>query len=102
MFLPLHQPFWFSEEQLPLVRARFRNATWIETDSANRVPLHVNHFFKHLKGEERDIDIVKLIRDDPMKTMLFVNRKKELGHLRQLLDMYGRVFSLLLHLFRLL
>ena len=85
------QPFWFSEEQVPLVRSKFREATWIETDSANRIPLHVNHFFKHLKGSERDVDVVKLLRDDPTPTLLFANRKRELYYIQQLLDMYRHV-----------
>ena len=85
------QPFWFSEEQVPLVRSKFRDAKWIETDSANRIPLHVNHFFKHLKGSERDVDVVKLLRDDPTPTLLFANRKRELYYIQQLLDMYRHV-----------
>ena len=80
-------PFHFSETQWPLVRESLGNRINLETDLANRIPLHIPQKFRRLKPEERSLDIIKRLKSGK-RTIIYVNRYKEAVFVERLLKMY--------------
>ena len=63
----------------------------IETDFANRIPLHIQQTFRRVKSIEREAEIVKAVKLSKAEggVIVFANHMTETFHISRLLDMYN-------------
>ena len=85
------QPFDGYKEQQKSVLESLKDPIVLETDSAHNVPRHIKQIFHRMKFSERDLELVRLLRDEQM-TLIFVNRQSDLKTVFRLLKMYNVSF----------
>lgn len=79
-----------SSRNFAQVKKRLNNPLTIETDFANRVPLHIQQTFRRVKTVEREAEIVELVKKQSSGgTIIFANRSTETFHIARILGMYG-------------
>lgn len=82
------QPFNGYKEQQKSVLESLKDPIVLETDNAHSIPRHIKQIFHRMKFPERDLELVKLMRDEQM-TLIFVNRQSDLKTIFRLLEMYN-------------
>lgn len=79
-----------SSRNFEQLKKRLNNPLSIETDFANRIPLHIQQTFRRVKTIEREAEIVELVRKRTSgATIVFANRSTETFHISRVLNMYG-------------
>lgn len=84
-------PFSISKSTQQNMSQYFNDPIVLETEFANCIPLHIKQVFKRLKKVERDINMLKTIKDG-QPTILFVNNKNEMIYVSRILQMYDITF----------
>ena len=85
------QPFDGYKEQQKSVLESLKDPIVLETDFAHNAPRHIKQIFHRMKFSERDLELVRLLRDEEM-TLIFVNRQSDLKTIFRLLKMYNISF----------